>query len=154
MSYSIWLLFHLLGVIVWVGGMFFAHVALRPAAAEVLQPPQRLPLLAAVLGRFFFWVSVSIVLILVSGLAIMWIFASGGGRSGPHVHAMLALGLLMMAIFGHIRFAGYPRLVRAVAAQDWQAGGKAMAQIRQLVLVNLVLGFATAAIVFLLRGWT
>jgi uncharacterized membrane protein len=145
---------HLLGVIVWVGGMFFAHMALRPAAAEVLQPPQRLPLLKAVLGRFFFWVAVSIALILVSGAAIMWIFASGGGRFGPHVHAMIALGLVMMAIFGHIRFAGFARLTRAVAAENWQAGGAAMAQIRQLVLVNLVLGLLTVVVVFLGRGWT
>ena len=46
-SYSIWLLVHLLGVIVWVGGMFFAHMALRPSAAEVLEPPAA----AALAGR-------------------------------------------------------------------------------------------------------
>ena len=66
MSMKMALLAHLLGVIVWVGGMFFAHIALRPAAAELLQPAQRLPLLAGALGRFFKWVAWSIVLILVT----------------------------------------------------------------------------------------
>lgn len=154
MTYSLWLLVHLLGVIVWVGGMFFAHMALRPSAAELLQPPLRLPLLAATLGRFFTWVSVSILLILVSGVAIMVLFAGNGGRIGAHIHAMSALGVLMMAIFGHIRFAAYRRLRAAVAAQDWPAGGAAMNQIRQLVLLNLVLGFITTVIVFVGRGWT
>ena len=154
MTYSLWLLVHLLGVIVWVGGMFFAHVALRPSAAELLQPPQRLPLLAATLGRFFIWVTVSIVLILMSGVAIMVLFASNAGRIGPHIHAMSAIGTLMMVIFGHIRFSAYKRLRVAVAAQDWPAGGAAMNLIRQLVFLNLVLGLVTTVIVFVGRGWT
>jgi hypothetical protein len=153
-TYSLWLLVHLLGVIVWVGGMFFAHVALRPSAAELLQPPQRLPLLAATLGRFFIWVTVSIVLILMSGVAIMVLFASNAGRIGPHIHAMSAIGTLMMVIFGHIRFSAYKRLRVAVAAQDWPAGGAAMNLIRQLVFLNLVLGLVTTVIVFVGRGWT
>ncbi len=47
--------FHLLGLTLWVGGMFFAHMALRPALG-VLHPEQRLTLMAAVLANFFIWV--------------------------------------------------------------------------------------------------
>ncbi|WP_265945652.1 hypothetical protein [Dechloromonas sp. A34] len=68
---SILLLLHLSGVIVWIGGMFFAQFCLRPVAASQLPPPQRLPLLAAVLGRFFTAVALSIVAILGSGFASM-----------------------------------------------------------------------------------
>ncbi len=154
MSYSLWLLVHLLGVIIWVGGMFFAHFALRPAATLVLQAPQRLPLLAETLGRFFKWVAWSIVLILASGVAIMMLFISNGGRLGAHIHIMTGLGLIMMAVFGHIRFSAFKRLRTAVAAQDWPAGGVAMNRIRQLVLVNLVLGVIATVVVFVGRGWT
>ena len=35
---------HLLAAVIWVGGMFFAYMALRPAAASLLEPPLRLPL--------------------------------------------------------------------------------------------------------------
>ena len=56
MQVARWL--HLLGVVVWVGGMFFAHMALRPALPRRSQPPQRLPLLAATLSRFIAWVAV------------------------------------------------------------------------------------------------
>ena len=38
-----WLLMaHILGVTVWVGGMFFAYMALRPASVELLETPERL----------------------------------------------------------------------------------------------------------------
>ena len=44
-----------------------------------------------------------------------------GGFAAAHwsVHAMFAIGLLMMAVYGHIRFAIYPRLQQAVAARTW-----------------------------------
>ncbi|MEW6025345.1 MAG: CopD family protein [Pseudomonadota bacterium] len=142
-------LLHVLGVVVWVGGMFFAYMALRPVAASVLEPPQRLTLWAGVFGKFFPWVWVSVALILATGLHLL---VTMGGADAPHYAlAMFALGILMMAIFAHVFFAPYGRLKRAVAAQDWKAGGAALAQIRQLVGLNLSLGLLTIAVVFLGR---
>ena len=85
---------HLLGVTVWVGGMFFAHMALRPCVGT-LAPPLRLALLAAVLRRFFFWVNLAIAAILGSGLFLM---LSAVGSVHWSVHAMAGIGLLMMVI--------------------------------------------------------
>jgi uncharacterized membrane protein len=142
LSYRLLLLAHLLGVIVWVGGMFFAHFALRPAAAATLQPPERLQLMAAVLGRFFTWVEWSIVLILASGAAMM-----GRMFAVPaYIHAMLGIGVLMMLLFGHIRFALYRRLAAAVVVSDWPAAAAALGRIRLLVAVNLGLGLLVVAI--------
>jgi uncharacterized membrane protein len=136
---TFWIFLHLLGVTVWVGGMFFAYVALRPAAAQLLEPPQRLPLWAGTFGRFFPWVWVSVLFILVSGLGL--IMLRGGFAALPvYVHAMFALGLVMMLIFTHVFFAPYPRLKRFSAAQDWKAAAAALAQIRILVGVNLSIG--------------
>ena len=39
---------HTLSAVVWVGGMFFAWMCLRPVAAQQLEPPARLRLWAAV----------------------------------------------------------------------------------------------------------
>ena len=148
MIFRLLLLGHLLGVIVWVGGMFFAHFALRPSAAEILEPPDRLRLMGAALGRFFSWVEASIVLILASGIGMMMIL--GHERSmfavPAYVHLMFALGLVMVAIFGHIRFAPFKRLSAAVAASDWPAAGNALAQIRTLVTLNLCLGLVTTLV--------
>jgi uncharacterized membrane protein len=142
-------LLHVLGIVVWVGGMFFAYMALRPAAASVLEPPQRLTLWAGVFDKFFPWVWVSVVLILLSGLHMLMVF---GGVAAPHYAlTMLAVGIVMMLIFGHVFFSPYKKLKRAVAAQDWKAGGAALAQIRLLIGINLSLGLLTIAVVFLGR---
>jgi len=138
------LFLHLAGVIVWVGGMFFAHFCLRPVAAEQLPPAQRLPLLAAVLGRFFVAVALAVVIILLSGFASLKM--TGFALAPLHWHAMAGLGLLMAAIFAAIYFRLYPRLQAGVAAEDWPAAGAAMNSIRQLVVTNLLLGGLTLAV--------
>lgn len=141
------LLLHLLGVVVWVGGMFFAYMALRPVAATVLEPPLRLGLWAGVFGKFFPWVWLSVALILGSGL-YMWM-ALGGADAPLYVHAMLGMGVVMMLIFAHVFFAPYKKLKRAVAEQTWPAGGAALGQIRLLIGINLSIGLLTIAVAIL-----
>ncbi len=156
MLYSILKTLHVLSLIVWVGGMVFAHFFLRPALAS-LDPLLRLRLMHDVLGRFFKAVLVASLLILVSGLWMLGrvakqVVQSGGNFQMPLAWTVMAvLGVLMVAIFMHIRFALYPRLGRAVEASDGPAGGAAMAQIRRWVLINLGLGVLTV-VVTLMRG--
>lgn len=139
------LMLHLLGIVIWVGGMFFAHQVLRPVAAEQLDPPLRLPLWVGVFRRFFPWVWMCVLLILASGLFMIALM--GGMKNLPlHVHAMLGLGLIMMAIFAYVFFVPFARLGQAVAAQDWKLGGTVLANIRQLVGINLALGLLTIAV--------
>jgi uncharacterized membrane protein len=129
---------HLLAATVWVGGMAVMHFAVRRAAVQTLEPPLRLPFMAAALGRFFAWVSVAVIVLLLSGLAMML----RGGFAAAHwsVHAMFAIGLLMMAVYGHIRFALYPRLQQAVAARTWPQAAAQLNAIRVRVVLNLMLG--------------
>ena len=154
MLYATLKLVHVLSLIVWIGGMVFAHFFLRPAA-QTLAPEARVRLMADVLQRFFNAVSVAIVLVLGTGLWMIGNVAkhtvqSGGSFAMPLSWTIMAtLGLVMMAIFGHIRFALFKRLQRAVAATDWAAGGKALASIRSLVAVNLGLGVLTVAVALL-----
>lgn len=139
------LMLHLLGIVIWVGGMFFAHQVLRPVAAEQLDPSLRLPLWVAVFRRFFPWVWMCVLLILASGLFMIALM--GGMKTLPlHVHAMFGLGLIMMAIFAYVFFVPFARLKQAVAAQDWKLGGTVLANIRQLVGINLTLGLLTIAV--------
>jgi uncharacterized membrane protein len=147
---NISLFLHVLGVVVWVGGMFFAYMALRPVAASVLEPPQRLTLWAGVFDRFFPWVWASVALILLTGLHMLMLI---GGAAAPHYAlGMFVLGLVMMLIFAHVFFAPYRKLKRAVAGQDWKAGGAALGQIRMLIGINLSIGLLTIALVFLGRA--
>lgn len=144
MNLHLFLLFlHVLAVSVWIGGMFFALCCLRPAATQLLEPAQRLTLLHGALGRFFLYVAIAIVIILISGIAMMVHVGFGDAPRGWHW--MIAGGIAMMLIFGHIYGAGYRRLGRAVAAANWPAAGLAMNGIRRLVTINLVLGVLTVA---------
>jgi len=145
MTQALLLLLHLLAAAFWVGGMAVMHFAVRPSAAAVLEPPLRLPLMAQALSRFFAGVAMAIVLLLASGLGMVWL-AGGFARVHWSVHAMLGTGLLMMALFLHIRFAPYPRLLRAVAAREWPAAAAQLGQIRRLVEVNLALSVVVFAL--------
>lgn len=137
---------HVLAMMIWVGGMFFAHQCLRPVAAAQLPPPQRLPLWVGVFERFFVWVWISIATILATGLWMIFAFYSGFAGLPLYVHAMFGLGLIMMAIFMHVFFAPYKRLKRAVAAQDWPTGAANLNQIRTMVGINTLIGLVTIVI--------
>lgn len=140
------ILLHVLAAVVWVGGMFFAYMALRPVAASQLEPPQRLSLWAGVLGKFFPWVFVAIVLLLTTGFWMIFSFMGGFAGAGLHVHLMLVLGIIMILMFFHVFFVPFKRLKMAVAGQDWGTGGKQLAQIRLLIGINLILGLLTVAV--------
>jgi uncharacterized membrane protein len=139
-------LLHVISAVIWVGGMFFAYMVLRPVAAGQLEPPARLTLWAGVFDNFFPWVWSAILALLATGFWMIFAVFGGMGSVGLYVHAMLGLGLLMVLIFLHVYFAPYRRLKRAVAAQDWPSGGQQLAQIRVLVGVNTVIGLLTVAI--------
>lgn len=141
---------HLVSVAVWVGGMVFAHYCLRPALADV-SPQLRLPLIEAVFGRFLNWIGAAVILILISGGFLMSRF--GGAQAPWQINLMAALGVLMMLIYGHVRYAVFPRIRRAVQAQRWPDGARAVDTMRRLVLVNLVLGLVTIASAVLSRGF-
>ena len=119
------LFLHLLGVAVWIGGMVFA--------------------------RFFNWVAGAVLVILLSGGFLLMEF--GGGHAVWPLHAMAGLGIVMMLIFGHIRFAVFPRIRRAVQAQNWPDGARAVGTVRRLVVINLVLGVVTIGTAVLSRGF-
>ncbi|HMN92118.1 MAG TPA: CopD family protein [Hydrogenophaga sp.] len=148
-------LLHVLAIIVWIGGMVFAHFFLRPAALQ-LPPPQRVPLMHGALQRFFAAVLVSVVIVLVTGLWMIGRVAKETVQAGLSFNMpldwtlMAVLGIVMMAIFGHIRFALFKRLARAVAAQDWPAGAAALASIRTWVGINLVLGVLIIVVTLLM----
>lgn len=146
------LILHALSAVVWVGGMFFAHQALRPAAAA-LEPGPRLLLWSGTLGRFFAWVIAAIVLLLLSGYAMVFAVFGGFAKIGLHVQLMQGIGILMMLLFFHLYFAPWRRLRAAVARQDWAEGGRQLTQIRTIVTVNLVLGLIVVAIGSSGRYW-
>ena len=155
MLYAALKLAHLLAIMVWIGGMVFAHFFLRPAAL-MLEPPQRIRLMHGALQRFFNAVLVVIVVVLVTGLWLIGRTAKETVQAGLEFGMpldwtiMATLGIVMMAIFGHIRFALFKRLSKAVAGSDWPAGGAALASIRTWVGINLTIGLVIIVVTLLM----
>ena len=137
---------HVLAAIAWLGGVTFMLFSLRPVVGAVLALPQRLPLIAQVLQRFFAWVWASIVVLLLTGLAMLL----GVGMKNAPIgwHAMLGIGLLMFALFGHLYFGPFRRLKLAVGESNWPEGGRRVGQI--VTLAQAILGVVAIASVFFL----
>lgn len=137
------MLLHVLSAVIWVGGMFFAYVILRPVAASQLEPSQRLPLWAACFRGFFVWVWAAVLLLPLTGYWMLFGMFKSMANAPLYVHAMNGLGLLMIALYLWLYFGPYRALRTAVAAQDWKTGGARLATIRRIVGSNLLLGLTT-----------
>jgi uncharacterized membrane protein len=144
---SIALTLHLLATIIWVGGMFFAHMALRPAVNQLLEPVQRLPLMRKVLDGFFPWVWVAVCVILISGFWMM--FAVYGAEPSVSQWIMALIGCLMAVIFVTLYMLPYRRLGIALDSGDTARAAAAMARIRQLIGINLILGLLVSGLAVL-----
>jgi uncharacterized membrane protein len=137
---------HMLAAAIWVGGMFFAYMALRPVAASQFEPPQRLPLWRDVFGKFFPWVWVSVIVLLASGYWMAFKLFGGFATFPLYVNIMNGLGILMVLLYMHVFFAPYRRMKQAIAAGDFPTAGAKLAQIRMIIGVNLSLGLIVIAV--------
>ncbi len=143
---------HTLAVIVWVGGMFFAYMSLRPAAGP-LEPALRLELWGRGFEKFFPWVWASIAVLLLSGYGMIFVVFGGFGSVGVHVNIMQATGLTMILLYLHLWFAPYRRFKDALGANDLAEAGRRLNQIRLIIAINLPLGLLTALIGATGRYW-
>ena len=143
---------HVLAAVVWVGGMFFAYMVLRPSAGP-LEPETRLALWHRVFHRFFPWVWVSIVLLLGSGYGMMFLYFGGFAGAGLHIHVMQGTGILMMLLFLHLFFGPWRRFGHAVEREAFPEAAKELDQIRRIVATNLVLGLLTVIVGASGRFW-
>lgn len=143
---------HVAAAVIWVGGMFFAFACLRPTLM-LLDPQLRLRVWAGALSRFFRWVFASIVVVLVTGLWMVFGHYDGLRHVNTSVHLMLLLGVVMMLIAAHAYFAPYKRLKRLIARSNWTEAAHQSSQIRWLVALNLALGLLVIAIAASGRYW-
>lgn len=146
---------HVLSIVLWVGGMAFVYFFLRPALA-VLEPPARLRLMHEVLRRFLHAALAAATLALLSGLWMMGRVARHLVQAGAQFEwpldwlLMGGGGLLMIVVLVFVRAVLFKRFAKAVSAEDWPAGGAALASIRAWVAFNLLLGIAVIASVLLI----
>jgi len=141
------LVLHLLSAVVWVGGMFFAYMFLRPVAAAQLEPPARLQLWVGVLKKFFPFVWLSLLFLPLTGYLMIFDIWKSMGAAPLYVHIMNGLGIVMILIYLHVYFAPFKRLKEAVIKQDWPEGGRNLNIIRKMVGINTIIGLITIIVV-------
>ena len=137
---------HLLSAVVWLGGMFFAYVVLRPVSGALLDPPARLKLWSSVFARFFPWVWAAAVTLLVTGYIMVLGYLGGFAAVGLDIHLMQGIGIVMVLLFMRVYFAPNRRLKTAVETEDWASAAKHLDQIRRIVAINTVLGLLLVVI--------
>lgn len=131
---------HLLSAVIWVGGMFFAYLVLRPVAGASLELGARLVFWNRIFDRFFPWVWAAVFLLPTSGYFMVFNYLGGFAALGLDIHIMQGVGIIMILLFLHLYFAPYRRLKTAVRNEDWADGARRLDQIRQIVGINTVLG--------------
>ena len=145
MLVSVLLVLHILFTAIWVGGMVFAFMVLRPAVDQ--QPPEnKLTILAAIFKRFFVYVWHAVVLMPLTGYALLMMLHNGFAGAGIHLHIMQTLWLVMTAVFLTMFFGPYKPFKKAVADEDWPTAAKHLPKIRALIFTNLILGILTIVI--------
>jgi uncharacterized membrane protein len=125
---------HVLSAVVWVGGMFYAIVVLRPALS-VLDAAPRLQLHMLTLKRFFLVVWHAMPLMLLTGWGMIVAAGWDMGHLPLYVNAMQGLGVVMAGIFLFTYFVPFRRLRRAI-----RPGPELLGRIRLLVTANLIMG--------------
>ena len=136
---------HVLSAVIWVGGMFFALIVLRPAVGP-LEPAVRLALWRRVFARFFPAVGVSVLALLATGHAMILVELGGFGAIGMSIHLMQGIGVLMALLYLHLLVGPYRRFLKALDAGTPPAAGRAIEGIRWIITVNLALGVVTLVI--------
>ncbi len=146
LAHSLTYVLHLLSALIWVGGMFFAWMVLRPAAVAALEGPARLRLWEQVFTRFFRWVWLAVIVLPVSGIGMLHLRKLGIDSAPHYVQSMMGLYLAMLALFLRIQLLQLPQLRQAIAAEHWPQGAEVLGRIRRVVGFNLLLGMLVVCI--------
>jgi len=136
---------HVVSAVIWVGGMSFAILALRPCLKD-LEPPLRLTFFSGVLTRFFLIVWLAVIAILLSGYWLLFKLFGGFSHAPVHVHVMHAGGLLMCLLFFWLFFRLFLPLRKAVKNSEWKASAALVDRLRLVVTVNLLLGIVVVVV--------
>jgi len=131
---------HTLAAMIWVGGLFFAHMILRPSVAE-MSPSLRLQLYRHLLPRFFKWVAIAILVLLATGYGVLLTGYRGGIFGGNlHIDLMQIIGAVMIVLYLFVLVGPYGSFKRALERNDTAAAVTAQGRMRHLLVINLLLG--------------
>ena len=136
---------HVVATIVLFGGLFFGLAVFRPIARD-LDVETALSLWQQMLSRFFAWGWVSLLLILVTGIGM--VFLKFGGFSGvPMIHrGNMVIGIPAIVLFGYLFVGPWQRYRRTMSRRDWNAAQREIRRVRVVMSIILVLGLVASVV--------
>ena len=135
---------HILAVIVWLGGLFLCVVSL-PGTRD-LDAGIAMSLWHRTLSRFFAWAWVSLLLILATGMGMVFL-KFGGFADIPILHQVnRAIGIPAIALQGYLYFGPWRQFRRAMSRHDLTNAQKDIARVRVVMAVILTLGLVATAV--------
>ncbi len=143
---------HVVSAVIWVGGMAFAYLVLRPSVGP-LDPATRLALWRRVFSLFFRWVWASIVGLLVSGYGMILVYLGGLRGVGVHVHVMQVIGIIMMLLFIYLFVSPWRQFQAAIDKGAVPKASAVLERIRLVVATNLILGLVAVVVGATGRYW-
>jgi uncharacterized membrane protein len=134
---------HILAVIIWLGGLFFLVAVLGPTA-ESLDAAGASSLWYRTLSRSLAWGWLSLVLIVATGVAMVFLVFGGYGYI-PNIHRVnMALGIPAIALYGYVYLMPRRQLGRSVRSNDRVVMAKKRHQVRTLLSTILALALSAA----------
>lgn len=137
--------FHIVAAILWIGGLLFLLLVLRPALAS-LPGPAALGVMRRVLERFLRLVWICAAALVLTGYAGVFLMFGGFASAGLHIRIMHATGMTMVVLFLLLWIGPWRQFRRHFDAGDLEAATKALRSIRQIATINLILGLITACV--------
>jgi uncharacterized membrane protein len=136
---------HIVAAIVLLGGLFFASVMFRPIVRD-LDIETASSLWQRMLSRVFAWGWGSLLLILATGIGM--VFLKFGGFSGvPMIHrGNMIIGIPAILLFGYLFFGPWQRYRRTASRRDWNAAAKEIRRVRVVMAIILVLGLVASVV--------
>ena len=136
---------HILATIVFLGGLFFALVVFQPIARG-LDLETASSLWHRMLSRFFAWAWISLLLILATGIGMVFL-TFGGFSNVPMLHQVnRAIGIPAIALYGYLYFGPWRQYRRAMSRHDLIAAQKGITRIRVVMAIILTLGLVASVV--------
>ncbi len=154
-NYAVYIIFfHILGAIVWVGGMIAVRFAVHPAMSNISDPSVRLARTLEVTGRLFVLVAPFLAIIIVTGLLMATMFGFRGQTNlSLVVHLKEVIWLIMTlnyALMVYLRFKAQNRFL----VMDLKGAADTLSPIARFLLpLNIFLGVLALYFGLVLRGF-
>ena len=140
------IIFHLVAINIWVGGMFFIIIVLGKVVSTFEVPAQQ-AFWQHTLKRFFFWVWLAVIGLLGTGIGMIFYRFGDLAITPWYIITMACLGISMVVIFMVIYFVFYKNFEREFKAGNIEGSRDQLRMIRRLGIVNMVLGFCVVVVI-------